>query len=233
MIEVSCPDRPMLRALLSAHPQAKLLPEPTEHLQWKQGDWQREVVDDPLACELRGLVEIVDNNPMVCADRFAVPGRAATMALIALSPLARAGIVVAQPRISTAGAQEQKAAIEVLLADLGFAGGVSVAEGGEPDRCEVLARIQPASPADLEALYDEAYGRSFYVRMTPRFDASEVVGRPYALCTVSLEGADCVRISVAADPEGKGGAAQLVHAMNVMAGFEEDLGIPERLPVRR
>lgn len=78
MIEVSCPQRPVLRALLSSHPQVALLPEPTLHLQWSQGERQREVLDDALACDLRGLVEIVDNNPMVCADRFAVPGPAAT-----------------------------------------------------------------------------------------------------------------------------------------------------------
>jgi N-acetyl-gamma-glutamylphosphate reductase len=34
-----------------------------------------------------------------------------------------------------------------------------------------------------------------------------------------------------ADRDGKAGAAQVVHALNVMCGFEESLGIPELLPV--
>lgn len=191
----------------------------------------REVLDDPLAWELRGLVEIVDNNPMVCADRFAVPGPSATLALIALSPLARAGILVGRPTVASKGALEELPAIKALLADLGFVEGVSIEATDEPGRCEVLATIQPATPLDLEALFDEAYGRSFYVRMVPDAHVAEVAGRPYAACSVQAEAPDRLRISVVADPEGKCGAAQMVHAMNVMAGFEEDLGIPEQLPV--
>lgn len=231
MIEVSCPERPMLRALLRAHPQVELLPEPTSRLQWRQGERQREVLDDALACDLRGLVEIVDNNPMVCADRFAVPGPAATLALIALAPLARAGILVGPPSVAAAGALEERPAIQALLADLGFVDGLSTQATEASGRCDVVAAIQPASFGDLEALFEEAYGRSFYVRLVHDARDADVSGRPYAACSVHAEAPDRLRISVAADPEGKGGAAQLVHAMNVMAGFEEDLGIPERLPV--
>ncbi len=231
MIDVSCPNRPVLRALLEKHPQVRLLDAPTPRLQWKQGDWQRDVSDDPLSCDLRGLVEIVDNNPMVCADRFAVPGPAATLALIALAPLARAGILVGQPSIATAGAQEECVAIAALIADLGFTGGITILEGGAPSHCVVLATIQPATQSDLQALFDEAYGRSFFVRMAPDANRSAVQGRPFAVCSMRCDAAEAVRLEVAADTEGKCGAAQLVHAMNVMAGFEEDLGIPERLPV--
>jgi hypothetical protein len=231
MIEVSCPDRPVLRALLGAHPGVALLPKPTVHLQWKQGDWRREVVDDPLACELRGLVEIVDNNPLVCADRFAVPGPTATLALVALAPLARAGILVGPPTVSATGAITERPAITALLADLGFVDGLTTESAEEPGQCEVIATIQPASPADLEALFEETYSRSFYVRLVPNAHAAVVGGRAYAACSVLAEAPDRLRISVVSDPEGKCGAAQVVHAMNVMVGFEEDLGIPERLPV--
>lgn len=75
-----------------------------------------------------------------------------------------------------------------------------------------------ASAADIEELYDEAYGRSF---LAMRAECAHPLAASYSVD--SREGAPVVRF--ASRREGKAGAAQVVQALNVMAGFEDSLGI--------
>jgi N-acetyl-gamma-glutamylphosphate reductase len=83
---------------------------------------------------------------------------------------------------------------------------------------------------DIDDLYDEVYGRSFFVRRIEDgdWDSDLVAGKPWAAYRLRVspgEGQALLTIQTMADLNGKVGAAQLVHAMNVMAGFEESLGI--------
>ena len=50
-----------------------------------QDGWSRQIVVGDASIEAGGLVELADNNPMVCADIVGVPGPVATLALIALA----------------------------------------------------------------------------------------------------------------------------------------------------
>jgi N-acetyl-gamma-glutamylphosphate reductase len=88
----------------------------------------------------------------------------------------------------------------------------------------------PESLGDIDALYEDAFGRSFFVRRDEASDwhVSLAVDKPYALYRVRIgpdEPNSLLTIRVMADIRGKCGAAQLVHALNVMAGFEESVGI--------
>jgi hypothetical protein len=58
------------------------------------------------------------------------------------------------------------------------------------------------------------------------WDKGLVEGEPFALYRLSLmhdQPESLLKIQVIADKDGKCGAAQIVHAFNVMCGFEESL----------
>lgn len=61
------------------------------------------------------------------------------------------------------------------------------------------------------------------------WDVSLVAGQPFAAIRVADDSNDpqseLVRARVLAEPNGKCGAGQIIHAMNVMCGFEEHLGV--------
>lgn len=182
--------------------------------------------------EVAGLVELMDNNPMVCADIVSVPSAAGTMALIALGPILRAGLAVEEPtfQINHATTEDD---IAGWLATVGHEGGVTLAT--EPQDAEVIAAagiakiITPERAEDLDDLYEEAFGRSFFVRRDESdFDPADLIGRPEARFRLRYsEGAEhsLLAVVVYAWRHGKCGASQVVHAMNVMAGIEESVGI--------
>jgi hypothetical protein len=180
----------------------------------------------------------MDNNPLVCADAASVPSPVGTLALIALGPLARAALLVESPALR---ANHDDQALDRWLATEGWTGGTAF-EADSADLGSVVAvnawAVVPAldSPQELSELYDEAFSRSFYVRrdQDSEWDTRLVAGRPWACYRVAVTPDDphcLVRVQVMADRDGKAGAAQVVHALNVMCGFEESLGIPELLPV--
>jgi N-acetyl-gamma-glutamylphosphate reductase len=198
------------------------------------GEWEREVAVGDAKLPLYGLVEVMDNNPLVCADAISIPGPAATMALIAIAPLAQAGLIADAPVLMLNFAAEEE---EIILAlkTCGWDGGVTFhTELLDLDgvyAATVMAAIRtPDDLEDLDALYDEQFGRSFYIRRdeTSEWDPSLVKGKPYALYRLRIspdEPNSMLTIRILSDQNGKCGAAQIVHAMNVMCGFEESLGI--------
>jgi hypothetical protein len=97
----------------------------------------------------------------------------------------------------------------------------------------VMAAIStPEDISEIGELYEERYGRSLYIRKgsAAEWDHQLVVDSPIALYQLSV-GVDhpqsLLPIRVMADQHGKLGETGMIHAMNVMAGFEESLGIPE------
>lgn len=178
-----------------------------------------------------GLLELMDNNPLVCAQHASVPGALATLGLICLGPLARAEMLASQPTLEPSF-EEDPAELEAALRLEGFAGGVRlIPSTGAPQglisvRC--LAPVRNRLAAELEELYEELYGRSFFLRPASVLKDETIVGTPFGTYTLDarrLESEGVLEVRAAADAEGKCGAAQMVHMFNVMAGFEEDLGL--------
>ncbi len=228
-----------LRDHLAAHPAVALdhfEEAEAERINFTSGEWHRETVvgcssiDGPY-----GLVELMDNNPLVCADRASCPGPAATLALIGLGPLIRGGLLVERPSVlfSFDGDYDE---VDAALGSMEWQQGATCA--GEPApfagvlsaTCLAAVRV-PESAEEIDELYDEAYGRSFFVKgaASNSLDLERLRGAAhaeYALAlTEGIDGLGMLRIQVLAHSDGKCGASQLVHMFNVMAGFEEDLGI--------
>ncbi|MBX7135545.1 MAG: hypothetical protein K1X67_22990 [Fimbriimonadaceae bacterium] len=203
-------------------------------LVFHQGDWRREVrVADP-TCEVRGLVELMDNNPMVCADVVSVPSPGATLALIALGPLAKAGLLLEPPTLLANTPLDEQDIANYLATEGWEAGAVGSAQAEDLDGILAMTAIAavrlPPNPEDLAGIYDECFGRSFFVHHDAAsiWHVNLVKGTPNAVYRLSLNREDSVgllTIKVMADADGKCGAAQVVHAMNVMAGLEESLGL--------
>ena len=94
----------------------------------------------------------------------------------------------------------------------------------------VVAIKTPERLEEVDEMYEERYGHSFYVRRDEEstWHVSLVKDKPHALYRLRIapdQPASLLTIQVMADLNGKCGAAQVVHAMNIMAGFEESLGL--------
>jgi N-acetyl-gamma-glutamylphosphate reductase len=227
---------PVLLRLLCAHPgvvQARLGDSAGLGLDFCEGIWHRKISAGDATTPLAGLVEMVDNNPLVCADLFSTPDPVSTLALIALGPLIQAGLPTEPPVLLTSGGSV--AGVSAFLSRAGWPHGVTLEEGeaelGPVLALNAFARIPtPDDPADLDSLYAEHFGHSFFVRLADDgpWDTERVVGKPFALYRLRItldEGESLLTIQTMADKDGKCGAAQVLHAMNVMAGFEDSLGL--------
>ncbi len=226
---------PSVARLLQRHPFVELVDGgPLTGLEFSQGIWQRAVFVGRSEEEQRGILEIMDNNPLVCADSMSVPSAGATLAMIALGPLASGGLIADSPTIAVTVPTDD-AEIDALMEPLGWYGGSYVHFEPQPLDSVVAATVMvaiktPEELDDIDALYEERYGRTFFVRRDEdsEWDSTLVAGQPYALYRLLVapdEGTSLLTIRVIADRDGKAGAAQVVHAMNVMAGFEESLGL--------
>jgi len=233
-IEAIAGNVPNLRALLSNHPHINLKPGTTEAaVEFWQDDWHRAIWIDNSSIELSGLVELVDNNPLVCADAFSIPSTEATLALIAFGPLIRNGILVEAPA-GMVSFECNSESIDRALVYMGWKNGATITAvpslPGDAVAGFFTAIVQtPSELSELDDLYSEIYGSSFFVRRNEdsSWDPSRVAGRPYALYGLSVAPEhphSLLTIRVMADRNGKCGAAQVVHAMNVMCSWEESLG---------
>lgn len=235
VIRARCrPDLDCLAKRLQAHPHVDWDPTPAKcELEFEQGHWSRSI-SVGRRDGLHGLVELVDNNPLVCADAFSVPDAGSTLAAIALGPLAKAGLIVEPPRL-LASFPLLIEGIDDELAEFGWSHG---AVGHFEDRgseapvfaLNAMVLIPKEGEADLDDLYEEAFGRSFYVQRLEDgdWDLDLVAGCPWAAFRLRLTAGDphsLLTVQTMSDRDGKVGSAQIVHAMNVMAGFEESLGV--------
>jgi len=235
MIDVAATSDPELRELLSVHPRVgEVQAGESLGIEFKVGNWRRQVVAGKADLALAGLVELMDNNPMVCADQMSVPDPLSTLALIALGPIAWAGIVLEAPTI-IASFEGNPVSVEAFLGTAGWTGGATlhteIKSLGTVLAATAMAVIStPDVWSDIDDLYEERYGRSFFVRRdeNSEWDPSLVSNQSHAVYRMRYtpgEERSLLTIQVLADSNGKCGRAQLVHAMNVMAGFEESLGI--------
>jgi hypothetical protein len=227
---------PALIELLRGHPGIEAVEPGPSLLGFWQGDWSRAVGIGDSNCPLRGLVEMIDNNPMVCADAFSLADPLSLLALAALGPLADAGLILEVPTLIT---NVEGSADEVgrYLTDVGWTLGLVLevqteATTGRAGAATAMVEIPTLDdPDEIDALYEERFGRSFYVRRAEdgEWDVSRVLGTASLLYRLRLtedSPRSLLTIQVMADLDGKLGRLGLLHAMNVMAGFEESLGIP-------
>jgi hypothetical protein len=228
--------RPDWHAAMTAHPLVNHVETHAgrDSIRWNaSANWSRELIPGDCSIELRGLVELADNNPMVCADAFATPPAEITLPLVALGPIVQAGILQEPPLVvSTLPIQPQD--LDAWLTTVDWHDGAMVQLADAPDsdvRVTVMAAIRtPDDPDELDELFEERYGRSFFVRRDEQSDwttplpASEASAH-YRLRWTPDEPTSLLTISLRSRPAGKVGIAQIVHAFNVMNGFEESLGV--------
>jgi hypothetical protein len=240
MIDLVEASSPSLVDALTKHPKisnAILLPEDElgmDGVRFCQGSWVRYVGRTPPTQPVHGLIELMDNNPMVCADRVSVPSPLGTLALIGLGPLTLAGLLLEPPLILSNVEDEAQ-----MFDDLGSIELDEYSFQGFPVEFEgvltanIMARIAvPSHPDEIDDLYNERYSKSFFVRRDEEspWDVSLVAGKPWACYRLRLSpdasGEEAIlTIQTMADANGKCGDAQILHALNVMAGFEESAGI--------
>lgn len=235
MVEVLTPQDPALMSILQRHPEVRIAGEEFgPGISFTDEGRLREVRLGDRSCEVKGLIELMDNNPLVCAEVASVPGPAETLALIALGPALHAGIVIDQPTL-TLNCPSDELNMAAFLATEGWPDG-TILDFQEKDLGDVYAASAiapvggPLSEADLLGLYDEVYSRCFYVweDRNSTWHVDLVRGKPEAVYRLRLtpgDDASLLSVQVMADRSGKCGAAQLVHMFNIMCGFEESLGI--------
>lgn len=230
VVTVSALGSPALWAMLLRHPFVEVrsfAETKANRIEFDSGRARSVSQGDP-AAGLYGLTELMDNNPLVCADEAAVTGAAATLVMVAIGPLARAELLTEMPAVAlnfVEGTDE----IDAALKTEGWQGGAVVATADdEPEllAAECICQIRlPDGVEDIEALFDECYGRSFFVR-PGRVSSADEPFAGYEL-TVEPQGESMalVKVTATAAPDGKCGAGGLVHMFNVMCGFEESLGV--------
>ncbi len=235
MIDVARSGDHAILQLLERHPQVGLVERSAHPGIWfRQGEREREVLQGASQTELYGLVEFMDNNPLVCANRMSVPTPVGILAAIALGPIIDAGLLL-EPPTGLASQDDDVAATDQLLARMGSPVGV-VFHANPVDlrgavAATVIAAIQtPERLEDIDDLYNERFGRSFFVHRHEEgdWDVQRVKGGQNALYRLRIardEPASLLTIQTMADGLGKCGAGALIHAMNVMAGMEESLGL--------
>jgi hypothetical protein len=220
---------PIISELLLGHPKVEVTQSEAKGITFAS----RSVAQS--SGEVGGLIELIDNNPLVCADHGWVPSPAGTLALIALGPIAEAGLLVEPPAVLTSFPDVEQEVVEQELVSANWRDGIMLQtenhDLGSVRGAYVVAKIRnPDNFDDLDEIYRERYARSFFIR--ERGDAEWtkelVADSPYAYYYLELspgEQESLLSIHVMADINGKLGAAQYVHMMNVMCGLEESLGI--------
>ncbi|MCU0315982.1 MAG: hypothetical protein MUC92_05270 [Fimbriimonadaceae bacterium] len=236
MVKVVSTQDENLNQFLARHPRVELIQGESEpdSIVFYQGSWRRTVRWNSIPTEpdLSGLVELCDNNPMVCTDSFVMPSPAATLALVTLGPLIKAGLILEDPILN----YSDHTSTDDVLSHLQREGwqGDFLATHDEADLGGVLALsamvVVPTLNhlTEFDELYDECYGRSFYINHSDHWDTSLVAGKAHCLYRLRItvdEPHSLLTIQAMADRQGKLGAAGTLHALNVMAGFEESLGI--------
>jgi len=226
---------PTVLALLAKHPKVEQVEQgPVSGLEFFVEGRNRLISVGKPECEDYGILEIIDNNPLVCANEISVPSAGVTGILIALAPLVQAGLLLEAP-VVVSNVEIDKIELVAALTRLGFNEEPALHTESLDLEGVVAVTVMAAIPGDLrkpelDVLFDERYGRSFFVRLdqTSEWSRALVKGQPWAVYRFTLAPDDptsLFTVRILLDVNGKGGASQSVHAMNVMCGFEESLGL--------
>ncbi|MEQ1935812.1 MAG: hypothetical protein ABL962_18300, partial [Fimbriimonadaceae bacterium] len=146
---------------LATHPFVTIEPGATQNaLEFNQGDWRRWIrVGEPEG--LFGLTELMDNNPMVCADSLSVPDPASTLALIACGPLIRAGLLLEAPSLIYNFRGYEPDVVDAFLMGEGWNEGATFAVAEEnldsalALRALCLVKTESELGEEIDELYEE------------------------------------------------------------------------------
>lgn len=225
---------PTIAALLAKHPNvSKMLKTHASGIKFETNR-PRYVLPHSVGGDLGGVVELMDNNPLVCSDSAWVPSPGGTLAVLALGPLLEAGLIVEPPAILLSFPEEESD-VRLGLQSVGYNGEFSFNcedhDLGTVRGAYCIAKVSnPQSFDELDDIYDDRYGRSFFVRRTEDqpWNKELVEHKMWACFRLELtegESESLLAIHIMADINGKAGAGQFVHTMNIMCGFEESLGL--------
>src|SRR5687768_16740761 len=135
VVSVRAFGHPTLNRLLGSHPFVNVesfVEEEINRMEFDSGR-SRRVYQGNAGIEQYGLTELMDNNPLVCADEASVTGAAATLVMVALGPLAKAELIAEMPAtaLNFGPATDE---IDAALETEGWPGGCTVATSEEePD----------------------------------------------------------------------------------------------------
>jgi N-acetyl-gamma-glutamylphosphate reductase len=233
-IPVSTGSKELLE-VLGKHPRllARLKPEVSDSIEINQEGWIRTLRAGIASGDTFGLIELMDNNPIVCATDVSVPLAADCAAIAAIGPLAEAGILLQPPVISSTA--DFSPSFDGWLETVNWTGGATLnvveADVSRGIHVTVMALIQsPEHHQEIDDLYDERYGRSFFIRRdeTSVWAPELVQNQPYMTYRLRWTpdvGSGLLTVQLMGDRDGKFGFGGMVHALNVMLGFEESLGL--------
>ncbi len=225
---------PVIDALLRRHPEVSgVLCTSSKGIEFGTNR-RRFVTSSDIGGEVGGVVELMDNNPLVCSDQAWVPSAGGSLAVLALGPLLEAGLIVEPPAILLSF-EESEDELARGLKTVGYEDGFSFncenSDLGTVRGAYCIAKISnPQSFDEIDDIYNERYGRSFFVRREEEqpWEKGLVESKPWACFRLELtegETESLLAIHIMADINGKCGAGQYIHTMNIMCGFEESLGL--------
>lgn len=234
IVLVRVADDNRLKSRIESHPFVRQVGDTsTALLEWESDQGVRSIVTGSESVEISGLVELMDNNPLVCASRAGVPDPASTLALVALGPAIRSGLLVESP-VCGFSFESSSDHVAAFLGTAGWKAGVLTHFEPVPSDgvlvCSATVQIAPTSHAALQELYEEAFGPWFLLEQdrSAEWNPAKVSSLPNAFYRIEImqdDLATLLTVKVAADRDGKCGSAQVVQTFNIMCGFEETLGI--------
>lgn len=196
-------------------------------------------VDKERAGIVYGLPEINRKLLVRGASAAVLPMPLASMALVALFPLAKHLLLSGDIKIeadvpkSILDAVDRAALVEEVEKQLrevqqSFAGKVTFDLKVAQSRRSVLMHIDCACPVNLEqllALYDIYDDHRFSFVTTYPVGVSEVAGTNKCVVSVSKPSPERALLGVAADCRLRGASGEAVHVMNLMFGLHEKTGL--------
>jgi hypothetical protein len=229
------PSDPHLADAFSRHPRVDTVTHGrySDRIEFQRGDWARQLFfENPHV--LTGLTELMDNNPLVCADEASVLPTAAVLPSLALGPLALAGLLQEPPVVLT-NAKISETDLSLWLRFSAWDQGVTLSGEVIPMNgvlsCTCIALVPNLDdPTEIDDLFEERYGKSLYIRRNEdsEWDTRLVQNQPFAVYRLRWtpgEKESLLTVQAMADTQGKCGSGQIIHMFNVMNGFEESLGI--------
>ena len=196
IIEEASTSDPGLLELLRSHPKVKN-PEPsTEWLKFKIGDWNRYIFKS-FGIPQGNLLECIDNNPLLCADRLIIPEESTLLEAVACSPL--------------------------QLASLNFDIANNVTET-QPYKA-TLRIHDTVTHEELISTYQSCYSTSAFIRLNDEVQPRPYDFVKPILIDVALAARNKAEITVISSDTKTWLTNYSIYAMNIMCGYEDFLGL--------
>lgn len=182
-----------------------------------------------------GLIELMDNNPLVCANVASLPPSDATLMLMALGPMFRAGLPIEPPVFRTTAPKSSSSLTKWLDTPNEIPVDYESVEPSDWLFGHAICLVKNVVDwREIDNLYADSYDRTFYVSVVPdiRTEVKKNQFSPNGFVQLTMtpgEDESLISIHVAGHKNGKCGACQKLQMLNIMCGLEEFLGIPSGL----